>query len=101
MMLSIPQEKENLYYVHERIKNTVSMEPEESFNCKIHQNCRRKTLGDFLDKKTKNKMQSENVLDVTRNFDNRVKAFRKNILMARQSSLKVRYYHDRVEFQAR
>ena len=39
--------------------------------------------------------------DVTRNFNCRVKAFRKDILMAKQSQLKVHYYHDRVEFQAR
>ena len=99
--VSIPQQKENLYYVHEKIDNVALVELEEQFDCKLHQNCRRKTLKEFLNKKTENNLQSENVLDVTRNFDNRVKAFRKNILMARQSSLKVRYYHDRVEFQAR
>ena len=97
----IPQRKENMYYVHERTDHIVSTEPEDLVDCKLHQKCRRKPLKAFLDKKTENILQSENVLDVTRNFDNRVKAFRKNILMARQSPMKVRYYHDRVEFQAR
>ena len=97
----IPQRKANLYFVHERIDNNALTEHENLADCKIHQNCRRKPLKAFLDKKTENILQTENVLDVTRNFDNRVKAFRKNILMARQSPMKVRYYHDRVEFQAR
>jgi hypothetical protein len=90
-----------LYYIHEKIDNIASMDLDESSDCKLHQNCRRKTLKDFLDRRTENNLQSENVLDVTRNFDYRVKAFRKNVLMAKQSPLNVRYYHDRVEFQAR
>jgi hypothetical protein len=99
--VTIPLEKENLYYIHEKIDNIASMDLDESSDCKLHQNCRRKTLKDFLDRRTENNLQSENVLDVTRNFDYRVKAFRKNVLMAKQSPLNVRYYHDRVEFQAR
>ena len=93
--------KQSSYYVHEPIDESSSQELEEDFRCQFHQNCKRKHLEDFLDKKSENNLQSENVLDVTRNFDFRVKAFRKNILMAKQSSLRVRYYHDRVEFQAR
>ena len=93
--------KQSSYYVHEPIDESSSQELEEDFRCQFHQNCKRKHLKDFLDKKSENNIQSENVLDVTRYFDFRVKAFRKNILMAKQSSLRVRYYHDRVEFQAR
>ena len=97
----ISQENENAYYVHETISENISTVCEDQFNCHIHESCIRKPLNDFLDRKADNKLQSENVLDVTRNFDNRVKSFRKHILMAHQSPMKVRYYHDRVEFQAR
>jgi hypothetical protein len=47
------------------------------------------------------KLLEENVLDITRNFDHRVKAFRKHILLAENSSMKVKYYQDRTEFQSR
>ena len=97
----ISKEKENVYYVHEPIRENVAKVCEDQFKCPLHQTCMRKPLNVFLDRKADNKLQSENVLDVTRNFDNRVKAFRKHILMAKQSPMKVRYYHDRVEFQAR
>ena len=98
---SIPLQKKTKYFVHEKVGHTTFNDLEEQFKCKIHQDCSRKNLQVFLDKKDANNLQTENVLDVTRNFDNRVKSFRKNILMARQSPLHVRYYHDRVEFQAR
>jgi hypothetical protein len=99
--VAIPKEKNNDYYVHEEIGIAASLDIEEEINCKLHQGCCRKSLQAFLDKTTENRLQAENVLDITRNFNNRVRAFRKNILMAEQSRLQIRYYHDRVEFQAR
>ena len=99
--VTIPKQKKNEYYVHEEIGKAALLDIEEQYKCKLHQDCSRKCLKVFLDNKTENKLQAENVLDVTRNFNNRVKAFRKNILMAKQSPLQIRYYHDRVEFQAR
>ena len=112
--ISIPQQKKNDYFVHEKkapaaelpalrqfniINSTNDLE--DRFRCKIHENCSRKSLKEFLGKKDENSLQSENVLDVTRNFNNRIRSFRKNILRAKASPLQVRYYHDRVEFQAR
>ena len=94
----IPQQKQNKYFVHE---NFPFNNLEEQFKCKIHKTCSRKPLKEYLDKKDEHELQSEHVLDVTRNFDNRIRSFRKNILRATASPMKVRYYHDRVEFQAR
>jgi hypothetical protein len=112
--ISIPHQKKNKYFVHEN-KAPVAELPaschnniinstndlDDRFKCNIHQNCNRKSLKEFLSKKDENILQSENVLDVTRNFNNRIRAFRKNILQAKASPLQVQYYHDRVEFQAR
>ena len=99
--VSVPLQQISEYFVHEQVGSAVMRDLEEEFKCLLHEGCSRKNIHVFLDKQTSNKLQSENVLDVTRNFDSRVKAFRKNILMAKQSKLKVHYYHDRVEFQAR
>ena len=99
--VALPNQKSNEYYVHEEMGIAASLDIEEEIECKIHQGCFRKSLQAFLDKTTENRLQADNVLDVTRNFNNRVRAFRKNILMAKQSPLQIRYYHDRVEFQAR
>ena len=85
---------------HSNIINSTN-DFDDRFKCNIHQNCNRKSLKEFLSKKDENILQSENVLDVTRNFNNRIRAFRKNILQAKASPLQVQYYHDRVEFQAR
>ena len=90
------------YFIHEKIID--NKENCES-NCPIHSysdnfKCRRSNLSEFP-KEEKIRLLSENVLDVSRNFNNRVKAFRKNILMASQSPLHVQYYQDRVEFQSR
>ena len=41
------------------------------------------------------------MLEISRNFDHRVKSFRKNLLMCKNSPLQIQYYHDRTEFQAR
>ena len=43
----------------------------------------------------------ENVLTVTMNFDRRVHAFLKRIIMDESSPMKAQYYHYRVEFQMR
>ena len=99
--VSFHKEIKSVYFVHEPANPTVSGGLEEEVNCKHHHHCKRKELKQYLDKKTENSLQTEHVLDITRNFDNRVKAFRKNILMAQESPLCVQYYHDRVEFQAR
>jgi hypothetical protein len=99
--VEIPEQKESEYYVHEEAQIVSAMDLPEHAKCKIHRDCRRTNMKEYLDKKTEANLQSQNVLDVTRNFDNRIKAFRKNILMAKQSPLRVKYYHDRVEFQAR
>ena len=90
------------YFIHEKIPEH---NQDSDNNCPIHSysdnfKCRRYNLSQFPDKE-KTKLLSENVLDVSRNFNNRVKAFRKNILMASQSPLHVQYYQGRVEFQSR
>ena len=97
----VPEHYESEYFVHEEATSVIMEELEEKYHCKLHTNCCRKSLNVYLNNKDANNLQAENVLDVTRNFDSRVKSFRRNILMAEQSELKVRYYHDRVEFQAR
>ena len=99
--VSVPEQDDSEYFVHEELSSVLMKELEEEYTCKLHNNCSRKSLHAYLDKKDANNLQAENVLDVTRNFDSRVKSFRRNILMAEQSELKIRYYHDRVEFQAR
>ena len=90
------------YFIHEKVLDDKA---NSASDCSIHTysdnfKCRRYNLSTFPDSE-KRKLLSENVLDVSRNFNNRVKAFRKNILMASQSPLHVQYYQDRVEFQSR
>ena len=90
------------YFVHEKIQ-TNSIDPE--YHCKYHLyedgwTCKRYNLSDY-DKKDKNKLLDENVLDITRNFNHRLKSFRKNILMAPQSPMHINHYQDRIEFQCR
>ena len=97
----MPIQLESEYFIHEEVVSALFTELDEEFKCTLHKNCCRKSLHDFLDKQTANSLQSENVLDVTRIFDMRVKAFKKNILMAKQGPMKVCYYHDKVEFQSR
>ena len=98
----MPEEQEDSeYFVHQTVASAVMEELEEKFKCSQHKDCSRKNLNVFLSKKDSNTLQSEHVLEITRNFDNRVKSFRKNILLAKNSPLMVSSYHDRVEFQAR
>ena len=90
------------YYIHEKI---IGDKENSDSDCPIHSysdnfKCKRYNLSTFPHSE-KIKLLSENVLDVSRNFNNRVKAFRKNILMAPQSPLHIQYYQDRVEFQSR
>ena len=90
------------YFIHEKI---IGDKENSDSDCPIHSysdnfKCKRYNLSTFPHSE-KIKLLSENVLDVSRNFNNRVKAFRKNILMASQSPLHVQYYQDRVEFQSR
>ena len=100
--VAVPEEQEDSdYFVHETVARAVMEDLEEEFKCSQHKNCSRKSLNMFLGKKESAALQSEHVLEITRNFDSRVKSFRKNILMNKNGPLMVSSYHDRVEFQAR
>ena len=100
--VAVPKEQEDSkYFVHETVASAVMEDLEEEFKCGQHKNCSRKSLNLFLGKKESNALQSEHVLEITRNFDSRVKSFRKNILLNKNGPLMVSSYHDRVEFQAR
>ena len=100
--VTVPEEQEDSeYFVHETVSSAVMDDLEEEFKCSHHKDCSRKSLNLFLSKKELNALQTEHVLDITRNFDNRVKSFRKNVLMNKNGPLMVSSYHDRVEFQAR
>ena len=100
-----PRDKSNYqsnYWIHQKTYTTNSDYGE---NCQLHRYadgfvCKRYNLEDF-DAGKKNLLLSENVLDITRNFDHRVKSFRKNIMYAPQSKLKIMDHQDRTEFQAR
>ena len=90
------------YWIHQKIYSTNSDYGEQ---CHLHHYadgfvCKRYNLDNF-DPGKKSQLLSENVLDITRNFDHRVKSFRKNILYAPQSKLKIMDHQDRTEFQAR
>ena len=68
------------YFIHEKVLDDKA---NSAIDCPIHSysdhfKCRRYNLSTFPDGE-KRKLLSENVLDVSRNFNNRVKAFRKNI----------------------
>ena len=74
--------------------------------CEIHSYsdgffCERTNLNNYFEESQKKKILSESVLDITRMFDDRMKSFRKNILLAPQSPMCVQYYQDRTEFQNR
>ena len=97
-------ERKNDYFVHEKVIKAQYDKLTENEKCTLHILCRRKYLDDYIQEQSgmsSSKLQSENVLDITRIFNRRVSSFRKNILMAEQSPMAVQYYHDRVEFQAR
>ena len=90
------------YFIHKKIKKKPL---KSAHQCPIHNYrdgfvCKRKNLN-TIPKDKKNQLLSENVFDITRNFNNRVKSFRRNILMAPNSPLQIEYYQDRTEFQAR
>ena len=85
------------YFVHEKLQ-TNYIDPE--YHCQYHSYddgwlCKRYNLNDY-DRKDKNKLLDENVLDITRNFNHRLKSFRKNILMAPQSPMQINHYQDRI-----
>ena len=94
-------QEESQYFVHETVASAVTEDLDEEFQCRLHNNCSRKRLNIFLGRKESNALQADHVLDITRNFDSRVKSFRKNVLMNKNGPLMVSSYHDRVEFQAR
>ena len=90
------------YFIHKKIKKKPL---KSAHQCPIHNYrdgfvCKRKNLN-TIPKEKKNQLLSENVFDITQNFNNRVKSFRRNILMAPNSPLQIEYYQDRTEFQAR
>ena len=100
--VTVPEEQEDSeYFVHETLASALIENLEDEFKCHQHEGCSRKSLNVFLDKKELNALQAEHVLDITRNFDSKVKSFRKNVLMNKRSPLMISSYHDRVEFQAR
>ena len=60
------------------------------------------TVDDFLKLDTsKHEFIRKNILTATRNFNQRVKSFIKNIVMSKESEMCVEYYNYRVEFQLR
>ena len=93
---------ESEYWIHEKVSSGPLNKDEE---CHLHKFndgflCRRFNLAEFpVDEKRK--LLEENVLDVTRNFNRRVQSFRKNILMAHKSPLKIQFFQDRTEMQSR
>ena len=100
--VTVPEEQEDSeYFVHETLASALIDNLEDEFKCHQHKDCSRKSLNVFLDKKELKALQAEHVLDITRNFDSKVKSFRKNVLMNKRSPLMISSYHDRVEFQAR
>ena len=58
-------------------------------------------LKDYLKDENLHEMVRENVLNITMNFDKRVHAFMKNIVMADSSPMHAKFFHYRVEFQLR
>ena len=63
-----------------------------------------KDLSDFLRDECDESMHESirtNVFTATRNFVNRVKAFRAEILMAKSNPMKIIYWSDKMEFQGR
>ena len=58
-------------------------------------------LADYLAHENLHEMIRQNVLTVTRNFDYRIKAFIRNIVMGKNNPMKVQFYTYRIEFQAR
>ena len=100
--VAVPEDQENSkYFVHEAVASAAKEDQDEEFKCNQHDDCIRKSLNLFLGRKESNDLQADHVLEITRNFDSRVKSFRKNVLTNKNGPLMVASYHDRVEFQAR
>ena len=89
------------HFVHETVSSAELEDVGDDRRCHLHQNCRRTRVEEYLDKTAANKLLEQNVLDTTRIFDSNMKSFRKNILTCKNGPMKVRYYQDRTEFQAR
>ena len=93
---------ESDYWIHQKI-SVGDFDPKHE--CFMHSysdgfSCKRYNLSNFPVDERK-KLLSENVLDITRIFDHRVKCFRRNIMYAPKSPLKIQDHQDRTEFQAR
>ena len=58
-------------------------------------------LEDYLENENLHELVRENILAITMNFDKRVHAFMNKIVMDEKSPMKTKFYHYRVEFQAR
>jgi hypothetical protein len=54
-------------------------------------------INEHLETVNKHKLVQENILMITRNFDKRIQAFMKHIIMANTSPLQTKYYNYRVE----
>ena len=89
------------HFVHEAVSIKELEDAGDKRRCQVHNNCRRTKVEEFLDKVEANKLLQQHVLDTTRVFDTNMKSFRKNILTCKSGPMKVRYYQDRTEFQAR
>jgi hypothetical protein len=91
---------QSIYWIHHKVPLTKVLNQKEL--CLKHRygngfQCHRYNLTNFCSDRKKCLLE-KNVLDITRNFDHRVKAFHKHILMAENSSMRVKYYQDRTEF---
>ena len=89
------------HFVHEAVNNEEFDVTDISMRCHLHKDCRRTRVEEFLAKAETNKLLQQSVLDITRVFDSNMKSFRKNVLTCKNGPMKVRYYQDRTEFQAR
>ena len=67
----------------------------------MEQSKTRVPLKEYLENENLHEMVKENILAITMNFDKRVHAFINKIVMGKKSPMNTKFYHYRVEFQAR
>ena len=88
------------YYIHKKVPKILLI-PDKL--CQIHKyeqdySCERTNLSNYFEEKEKRELLAANILDITRMYDDRMKAFRKNILKAPQSDMCIQYFQDKTEF---
>ena len=88
------------YYIHKKVPS-IPLNPDKL--CQIHKyeqdySCERTNLSNYFEEKEKRELLAANILDITRMYDDRMKAFRKNILKAPQSDMCIQYFQDKTEF---